>query len=145
MLSELMPPRCPLPRRISLQELFFLSKPGIRGKGRAWLFLPFAGCALFLVRGSGWSSCPPSSVVATCPRAHSSFTSSTKYCSPQVLILLLIWAEVSSPEVRLNHSRISSCECTPSPPPGKKETPVPPVITSHCLWLLPGVDPSLGG
>lgn len=83
------PPRCLLPRQSYYGSCSSCQSRGIRGKGCARLFpslwqaLPFSPA-----RGSAGPPALPPSAVATCPGAHSSFTSSTTCCSPQVSILL---------------------------------------------------------
>ena len=114
----------PSAQAISLRELFFLSNRGIRGKGRIRLFpsllqaVPFFSC-----QGLCWSSRPPSLCCGYLPRSPLKFHLFHKVLQPTGFDSSFSFT-VSSPEVRLNHSRISSCECT-LPPPGKKETPVP--------------------
>lgn len=124
----------PSAQAISLRELFFLSKPGHQ-RGRALaLPSPLQAVPFSPVRGS--AGLPPSLPLLWL--SHSSFTSSTKYCSPQVFDSSFSFHS-QQPRSWSENRWDDSCECT-LPPPGKKETPVPIMITSHCLWLLPGVD-----
>lgn len=105
--------------------------------------LPFCRlCPFSPVRGSAGPPALPPSAVATCPRAHSSFTSSTKYCSPQVSILL---SHSQSAARKLGLIILGLVHVNVPFLPQERKKLQCPVITSHCLWFLPGVNPSLGG
>jgi len=86
--------------------------------------LPFCRlCPFSPARGSAGPPRPPSLCCGYLPRSPLKFHLFHKVLQPTGFDSSFSFT-VSSPEVRLNHSRISSCECT-LPPPGKKETPVP--------------------
>ena len=136
------PPRCLLPRPSHYGSSSGQSR-GIRGQGCARLFpsllraLPFSP--------AGGSAGPPAllpSAMATCPGAHSSFTSSTMCCSPQVSILL---SHSQSAARKLGLIILGLVRVNVPFLPQERKKLQSPVVTPHRLWLLPGVDPSLGG
>lgn len=133
----------PSAQAISLQELFFLSKQRHQREGLRWLFpsllqaLPSSPA-----RGSPGPPALPPSAMATCPGAHSSFTSSTTCCSPQVSILL---SHSQSAARKLGLIILGLVHVNVPFLPQERKKLQSPVVTSHRLWLLPGVDPSLGG
>ena len=105
--------------------------------------LPFCRlCPFSPARGSAGPPALPPSAVATCPGAHSSFTSSTKCCSPQVSILL---SHSQSAARKLGLIILGLVHVNVPFLPQERRKLQCPVVISHYLWLLPGVDPSLGG
>ena len=102
--------------------------------------LPFCGLCPSLPPGA--LLVLPPSALATCPGAHSSFTSSTRCCSPQVSILL---SHSQSAARKLGLIILGLVHVNVPFLPQERKKLQSPVVTPHCLWLLPGVDPSLGG